>query len=457
VSLLDLVDRVVAQARPGEGVEAYGVDQTDTSVRAHGGEVESLSSGRTRGVGVRVIVDHRVGYAHTADVSEGALAETLEAARRNATVGEPDEGNVLPSPPEPVSGGPLDGPLDDLPALYDEAFDAFAPERKVELALALEAAARGYDPRVKGIDSATYGDAVSMVAIASTAGVRGTYRRCDAYVTVEVLAEADGATTSAYGLDLRRVPQNLDVEAAAAEGAQRALRLLGGRKPATARLPVLLDPFATAAFLGVLAGPLNAESVQKGRSLFEGKVGERVAGEHVTLVDDGRRADAPAAAPWDDEGVPTGRTPLIEAGLLTGYLHNTATAVRAGAASTGNAGRAGYKSLPGVQPTNLYLEPGSAAQDALLARAGNGFYCQQILGVHSGANPITGEFSVGAAGLMVRDGELAEPVREATIASTIPELLAGLVAVGADLRFLPFGGGMGGATLLFDGMALSGA
>lgn len=444
--LLSLLDRIVADAEGQEGVEAYAVDQTETTVKAYGGEVEALSSARTRGVGVRVVIGGRVGYAYTADLSESTLKATLRAARENASVSTPDEANVLPA----------GGALEDLAELYDPAFEVSTPADKVALALELEAAARAAGPPIRGIDTARYGDAVTVAAIASTAGVRGSYRRCDAYVLVEALAEADGSTSSAYGLDIARLPQGLDIEGAAREATERAARLVGGRKPSSRRIPVLLDPFATASYLGVLAEGLSAEAVQRGRSLFAGKVGERLAGEHVTLIDDGRLLEGPAAAPWDGEGVLTGRTPLISSGVLAGFLHNSYTAAKDGVASTGNAHRGGYKSPPGLSPTNLFLEPGEDDQEALLARAGEAFYCQQILGAHSGANPISGDFSVGAAGLMVRDGALAEPVREATIAGTIPEMLDGLVAVGSDLRFLPFGGGMGGVTLLIEGMTLGG-
>ena len=444
--LLAILDRIVDRARPGEGVEAFGVDEAETTVTAYGGAVETLTSARTRGAGIRVVDAGRVGYAYTADLSEEALDATLDDARTNAAVGTPDDANVLPD------GGDLPA----LDGLYDPAFAGTTPQEKVDLALRLEAAARAGE-RIKGVDTARYGDGDRTAAIASTTGVRGASRRADAFVVVEALAEADGATTSAYGLDVARTPGELDVEQAAREAGERAARLLGGRKPASARIPIILDPFVTASLLGVLSGGLVAEAVQKGRSLFAGKLGERLGGAHLTLVDDGRLLGGLATAPWDGEGVETGRTMLIDAGVLAKFLHNTYSAARDGVASTGNASRSGYRSPPGVSPTNLFFEPGSDGPDALLARAGTAFYCQQVMGVHSGANAVTGDVSVGAAGLMVRDGAFAEPVREASIAGTIPGMLAGIAAVGADLRFLPFGGGMGGVTLLVEGMTLSGA
>jgi PmbA protein len=444
--LAELVDAVIGWARAGELVEAYGVEEAETTVRAHAGRAEALTSARTRGIGVRVIDDARLGYAHTADLSKRGLASALDDARRNATAASPDPGNVLP---EAAEAETLDG-------LYDDAFERVSPEEKVEAAVALEAATLAAAERVRGVRTCQYGDAARSAVIASTTGLRAAYRRADAFVLVEALAEDDGSSTSAYGLDYGRHLGRLDIDAAAREAAGRATGLLGGRKPRSGRLPVLLDPFATASLLGVVAGALTAEAVQKGRSLFADRLGESLAGAHVTLVDDGRRLDAPGSAPWDGEGVPTGRTVLLEGGVLQGWLHNTATAARAGAASTGNASRAGHKSPPGVSPSNLYLEPGREDRDTLFAQAGTAFYCQQIMGLHSGANPVTGEISVAAAGRMVRDGSFAEAVREATIAGTVPGLLSGLRAVGSDLRFLPIGGSIGGATLLVDGLTVSG-
>jgi PmbA protein len=200
-------------------------------------------------------------------------------------------------------------------------------------------------------------------------------------------------------------------------------------------VPVLLDPFAGSSFLGVLAGALSAEAVQKQRSLFADLVGERVGSERFTLVDDGRLLAGPAASPFDDEGVPTGRTELFTRGRLNGFLHDAYTAHRGGTVSTGNARRAGYRSAPGVGISNFYVEPGDTDLAALLEAAEGGVLIQDVSGAHSGANPISGEFSVGATGLRIGAGTLGEPLREMTIASTIPEMLRAVTAVGDDLRF----------------------
>lgn len=446
--LLRLLDRIVERAGAGEGVEAFGLDETETVVKAHDGRVESLSSARRRGIGIRVVDDRRVGYCYTVDLSEPALDAALDEARSNATVGTPDDGNVLAAPQPPA-------PLDEA-QLYDPAVDGITPQQKVDAAIELEDLARSGASEITGTDSAQYGDSVRIAAIASSTGVRADYRRSDAFVMVEALAGRNGSTTAAYGLSMGKSLPELDIGAAAAEAVERATRLLGGRTPASARLPIVFDPFVTASFLGVVSGSLTAEAVQRGRSLFAGRVGEQLAPSFVTLVDDGTLADGPAAAPWDGEGTPTQRTELLAGGVLQGFLYHVASAVRDDTASTGNASRPSYSSPPGLSPTNFYLEPGGTSPDALIAGIDTGFYCQQVMGLHSGANPISGDFSVGAAGVMIRDGQFAEPVREATIAGSIPQMLERIAAIGSDLRFLPFGGAMGGGTLVIDGMTLAG-
>ncbi|MGH2661368.1 MAG: TldD/PmbA family protein [Actinomycetota bacterium] len=310
---------------------------------------------------------------------------------------------------------------------------------------------------MRKVEDVVYGDAVSRAAVASTEGLSVEYRRTDCWCVVSALAERNGETQSGFAFRVARELDELEWEEAAREAARRGARLLGASKPGTERLPVVLDPWAAASFLGVLAGSLSAEEVQKGRSLLAGLVGERVGSEAVSIVDDGRLPDGPATAPVDDEGVPTGRTPLIEDGVLRGYLHNTTTARRGGAISTGNASRPSYRGVPGISPSNLVLQPGPDDPAALLARAGRAVYVQDVSGVHSGANPISGEFSVGATGLRIEGGALGEPLREMTIASTLPEVLRGVDGVGSDLRFFPGAGAIGTPTLLVSEMTVAGS
>lgn len=442
----DLCRAALAGAADGEAAEAYAQESRSTQVKARGGEVESLSSSESRGVGVRVVVDGRLGYAWAADPDEGEAPGLLQAARDNARLATRDESNVLPRASE----------AEPIPGLFREAQAAVAPERKVSVALDLDRVARSSDPAVRKVEEVVYGDAVSRAAVASTTGVSAEYARTDCWCMVVALAERDGETQTGFAFRVARQLDELAWEEAAAEAAVRGARLLGAVKPSTERLPVVLDPWAASSFLGVLAGSLSAEEVQKGRSLLAGKVGERVASEIVSITDDGRLPEGPAATPVDDEGVPTGRTELVEAGVLRRFLHNTATATRDGVASTGNARRPGYRGVPGVSPTNLVVRPGTTSVEDVLRQAGRAVYVQDVSGVHSGANPVSGEFSVGATGLRVEGGALGEPLREMTISSTLLDMLRSVAVVGSDLRFFPGGAAIGTPTLLVGEMTVAG-
>ncbi|HET9725166.1 MAG TPA: TldD/PmbA family protein [Actinomycetota bacterium] len=423
--LTELVAVAVEAARAGEAVEAYAERSRRTEVDAHRGEVEGLTFAESSGVGVRLIRDHRLGYAWAADPSIDEVRHAVEQARENAGFATPDEHNVLPDP----------RPAEALGALFDPEQAALDTGRKVRLALDLEARATSRDARVTKVENVQYGDAVSRVAIASNTGVSADYERTDVWCFVVALAERGEETQTGFSFRVGRALGELDWEGVADEAVERGTRMLGAMKPATMKVPVLLDPFAGSSFLGVLAGALSAEAVQKQRSLFADLVGERVGSERFTLVDDGRLLAGPAASPFDDEGVPTGRTELFTRGTLNGFLHDAYTAHRGATVSTGNARRAGYRSAPGVGISNFYVEPGDVDPAALLERAAGGVLIQDVSGVHSGANPISGEFSVGATGLRIEGGALGEPLREMTIASTIPEMLQAVAAVGDDLRF----------------------
>jgi PmbA protein len=445
IELDAVVERLVADAAGGEGVEAYAELTTETQVNAFKGEVERLTSASSSGVGVRVVKDGRLGYAYTADLSDEGLRECLTEARANLEVSSEDPGNVLPE----ASGHEA------LEGIFDPRQASVAPERKVALALDLEARTRAADPKVTQVESARYGDVVGQVAIASSNGVRGSFAVTHAWCAAVALAAEDGQSQVGFGVDAARALDDLDPGPVAAEAASRAVRMLGATKPPTRTVPVVFDRMVAPSLVGVLLAGLSAEEVQKGRSLFADKLGQRVGASGLRLVDDGRLVDGPGAAPFDAEGVPTRRTVLIEDGVLQCFLHNTATAARGNATSTGNAGRASFKSTPGVSANNLFLAPGELDQAGLLVQAGEGLLVQDVSGVHSGANPITGDFSVGVSGLLFRGGELAEPVREATVAAQLLDILRGIVAVGSDLRFTT--GSIGGASLLVGQMTVAGA
>jgi PmbA protein len=444
MELNDIVQRLAAEAAGGEGVEAYAEQTTRTQINAFEGEIERLTSASSTGVGIRVVRDGRLGYAYTGDLGGDGLRQCLEEARANLDVSTEDPGNVLA---DAAAVEPLDG-------IFDPRQIDVSPQRKVQLALDLEARTRAANPKVTKVESASYGDAVVQVAIASSAGVNGSFSVTRAWCYSTALATQDGESQIGVGIDSGRSLEELDIGPVAAEAADRAVRLLGATKPRTRTVPVVFDRMAAPSLIGVLLAGLSAEAVQKGRSLFADKLGERVAAPGLELIDDGRLLDGPGAAPFDDEGVPTRRNVLFSDGVLQLFLHNTASAAREGATSTGNAARASFKSTPGISAHNVFFTPGDQDQAGLLAQAGEGLLVQDMTGVHSGANPITGDFSVGVSGLWFRNGELAEPVREATVAAGLLDILKRIVAVGSDLRWAT--GSVGGSSLLIGEMTVAG-
>ena len=443
--LLDVARRVAQQARPGEQVEAYVARSKRVSVRAYQGEVEALTSAESSGIGVRVIVDKRMGFAHAGTLDEGAIGEALSEARDNAQFGEIDEWNGL-AEPDGVEPPDLD--------LYRPELASFPTDQKVELALELERAILAGDPRITGVRVASYGDGSGEAAIATSTGIAVSSRATSCWLSAQALASDDGEVQIGYGVDVGRQQDELDVDETARDAVERATRMLGARQPKSQRLTVVLDPRIAASFLSIIGGTLTGERVLKGRSPFADRMGDAIAAPVLTLIDDATNPDSLGADAHDGEGLATRPNCLIDGGTLRTFLHNSYTARRAGTVSTGSAAR-GYSSRPTVGCLALIPGAGDKTPEELYALVGDGLLVQDVTGLHSGVNAVSGDFSVGAEGVMIRGGALAEPVREITLASTLQRMLLDIHAVGSDLEWLP--GGDAGVSLVIGDVSLSGS
>jgi PmbA protein len=440
------VERALA-AGAGDA-EAYAAEAENREVRVHGGEIESLTAATQRGLGLRVWTGGRVGYGYGTDLSPDGLAAIAAIAAEAAGVADEDE---FAGPPA-QEGGPAA-----LAGLSDSSRAEWSPGRVAELAQTVERAALEADARVAAVEQAVYFDSAERVAIATSSAAGGEYETTSCYAYLQALAEGEDGTETGLGFGLARGPAGLDPVAIGREGAERATEMIGSSKPASRSCAVVLDPIVAASFVGLLGKAVGADAVQRGRSPLAGRLGEEVAAEAFVLHDDGLDPAGFAAAPIDAEGVPRRRTALIEAGRLRTYLHDSYTSRRGSAASTGSAGRSGYRSPPGVSPSNLVVAPGVASLEQLLREAGDGVYINDVAGLHSGVNPVTGVFSVGASGRAIRDGERAEPVREFTIASDLVSMLRAVRAVGSGPRWVPFGDSVSVPPLLIGEMTVSGS
>jgi len=467
--LLALATSIVERARPGEGVEVYVTRGTDNEVRAYEGEVESLTSADSSGVGIRVLLDEssapasashdavtngdlsnegpgrRVGFAWAGSLDPQVIATTLDDARDNARFATPDPYVVL-AKPDGVRAVELD--------LWDEGVASTPMEKKVEMAIELEKATRNADPRVRQVSFADYSDSRGEVALASTTGVTSSRWRTTAFLYVDAIVGEGADTQTGAGFSVGRGPAELVPDEAMDEAVLRATRMLGSTKAKSGRCTVVFDPRVVSTVLAIVSSAVSGEAVVKGRSFFAGRLGESVAAPIVTLVDDPTDTRAFGAASHDGEGLACRRNVLISGGVLRMFVYDTVSGRRAGTVSTGSAVRGGFAGTPGAGCRALVLSPGEADADQILAQVGDGLYVQSVTGMHSGVNPVSGDFSVGAEGLMIEGGALGQPVREVTVASTLQRMLQSIVAIGGDLRWFP--GTAAGQTLAIAEMSLSG-
>ena len=445
IELLAIADRVVAMAKPGEQVEAYVSRSLSTDVRVYEGEVEHFVSAQSEGIGIRVIRDGRTGTSYAGTLDPSQIAEVLAEARDNLTYGEVDEWAGLAEP---------DGVAVVPQTLWDERLEDTSTARKIELAKELERRALAVDGRVR-VDDSNYSDAFGEAAVATTTGIRVAGRENGCYLSVGTLADDGDETQTGFGFAVGRNTDELDVDKAAREAADRATRLLGATKPKSRRVTVVLDPYVTAQFLGIIGSTLNGESVVKGRSLFANRLGDHVANPLVTLLDDPTNPLAYTATDIDGEGLAARRNVLIDAGRLEMFVQSSYSARRMGVATTGNGVRGGVGGAPSAGCLALQVVPGSRSQAEIVAGIDDGILIQQVQGLHSGVNPVSGDFSTGAAGLLITGGTVGAPVREFTIASTLQKMLLDITEVGGDLEWLPMRAT--GVSLVIHDVTMSGA
>ncbi len=408
-----------------EAAEVFLRSSLSTTVEVKDQAVEAFDRARESGAGLRVFAAGRSGFAFSTDLSDQALRHIAEAAVVNARSTAPDPFLVLPEASR-QSQKNLN--------IHDPVLAALDDQEKIARVMAMERAAFGLDPRIRRIRKASARFSSSLTVLMNTAGTESAYESTAGHASMEAVAEADGESQAGWEFDAHRFYDRLRIEEVGRRAAQRALDLLGARSIPSVKAPVVLDPLIGGELLSLLASGVSAENVQKKKSLLAGKLDQAVISPLLTVYDDGLLDAGFGTAPCDDEGVPMRTKKVFDRGRLAMFLYNSYAAKKEGAVSTGNGIRAGFRGAPGVGVTNWYIEPGQGSCQDLVGATERGLYVVEIMGAHT-ANPVSGDFSVGATGFWIEKGRIVHPVREVTLAGNILELMRNVDAVGADLRF----------------------
>jgi PmbA protein len=427
-SLEDVAELLLAEAqRHGATAADVVVAEDETlEVAVRLGEVEKIKQAREKHLGLRAFVGDRNAITSSADFSRDALVRLAADTCALARVIAPDPFAGLPASAELARTQP------DL-ELYDPEVAAVTAESAIGRARAAEQAALDFDPRVRNSEGAQCSASSDRIVYASSLGFRGTYRSSGVSLSVVPIASDNGSMQRDYWYSGQRALARLEApEAIGRRAAERTVRRLGARQVATCEVPVIFDPETASSLLRHLAAAVSGYSLYKGASFLIDKLGARIAPEHVTIVDDGTVTGGLGSKPFDAEGLPTRRTVVVEQGILRSYLFDCYSARKLQAWSTGNAARS-VASAPSVSPTNLYLAAGSVSPGDIIRSVRRGLYVTELIGF--GVNSVTGDYSRGAVGLWVEDGEFAYPVEEITIAGNLLQMFATVEVVGSDLEF----------------------
>ncbi|HWZ43387.1 MAG TPA: TldD/PmbA family protein [Candidatus Saccharimonadales bacterium] len=445
--LREIAADVVARAmRYGAtSAEAIAREGAEFSVNVRMGQVEVLKESGSRSLGVRAFSGQRAGSTYTSDLTGDGIERMVRGALELARVTSEDPHAGIPSPDQL---GSFPG---DLKLYYDDVY-SLAPEERIEYARRAERAALDFDPRIKNSDGGSFEAAIGQYVLANSHGFVGEYGRSHCSIVAMPIAKADdGSMQSDYWYSSARTLSELtSPEEVGRTAAQRALRRLGARKIASTRVPLIFDPQMARSLLGNIFEAVSGDSIYRGASFLQGMLGKKVAGENVTVIDDGTLPGGFGSSPFDDEGVPTQRTVVIEKGILKSYLLNSYTARKLGLKTTGNASR-GITGNPVTGRGNFFFEKGACPPAQIIAGVKQGLYVTEMLG--HGVNLVTGDFSQGAGGLWIENGELAYPVEEITVAGNLKDMLHNIAEVGDDLEFRS---STAAPTLRIEGMTIAG-
>jgi PmbA protein len=445
--LKEIVADVVSRAMKGgaSAAESVAMDGSEFSTVVRLGEVETLKESGSKAVGVRVFFGQRAASTYSSDLSPAGLHQLVDSALKLAKITSEDPFAGIP---EPSQLGKLEGDL----GLYHEDVYSLSTADRIDYARRAEKAALEVDSRIINSEGGTFDAAIGYKAMANSNGFVGDNRRSYCSVSAVPIAQIEGSSMQrdywySVAMTLKKLESPEHVGKVAAE---RTLRRLGARKVKTAKVPIVFEKTVAGALVGHIFEAVNGDSIYRGASYLTDKLNQKIAGDNINVIDDGTMYGGFGTSPFDSEGVPSRKTVVVENGVLKSYLLNTYTAKKLNMQTTGNASR-GLAGTPGIGPGNFFLQPGSKSLQEIIADIKEGLFVTEFLGF--GVNLVTGDFSRGASGLWIENGQLTFPVEEITVAGNLKDMFFNIAEIGNDLEFR---GAIASPTLRIDGMTVAG-
>lgn len=428
-------------------MEVYYQSNREVNIKVFKGEIDTYSIATDGGLAFRGRYAGKMGYGYTELIDLSALDGLLEGAKASAQAIDSEE-------TEPLYEGPF---AYETAHLYHETVEQITPEALISFLQEVEAECFRLDSRVTLVPYCMAEIFSFERMIANTTGLNQSEKGNLGALILNAVVRQENDTKSSFKFWLMPTLESLDPKAAAKEVVAEALSFLGAEPAVSGNYPVLLRHTAAANLLGSFASVFFASNVQKGRSLLKGRVGEQIASPILTLVDDPFRPLGLASRSFDSEGVPSRRLNLVENGQLTTLLHNLKSAEVDGVASTGHGHKTSYKGAVAIAPSNLYVQPGTPSLEEMVAEVEEGVLITDLQGLHSGANPVSGDFSLAANGYLIKSGKIDRPVNQITVAGNFFTLLQEIEVVGSDLAFRPpMGGYVGSPSLRIKSLAVTG-
>ena len=434
---IDLADKLVELARKNgaDEAEAYVAESSEVEIQIQNENADSVTYKNKGGYGIRALIDGRMGFASCNNLNVDDAENIIKKLIADTNHNSPDENNVLPDRIATDSNDGLER--------FDEKIKSTPVDDKIDLAITIERAAKKYDQRIHHIGWLMYGDEAIEYAISSTRGVHGEARYSNAFgyaLAVAMDKSASGqpdpsTTQTGNGIGVSNYFAKLNPEEIGQKAAQYAIRMLGAEEGRTDELEAVFPPESASHFLDLIADMVSAELVQKKKSILSDKMGQMVASDLITVIDDGRLPEGLATSCVDAEGLPTTTKEIIRNGKLVQLLYDSYTANKDKTVSTGNANRGSYSSRPSISPSNFYIKPGSISRDELLGKVAHGLYITEMTGLHAAVDPVTGQFSIPCKALKIEKGELTTPVSDISMSGNLFDFLKSIDGIADDLSW----------------------